>query len=205
MINKHNVFISYHHDHDEYYKNMLIKLNKQNEIFIDKSVDTNDIDENLPDETIRNKIRDEYLRDSTVTILLLGTETKNRKHIDWEIFSSMYNGVKNKKSGIVVINLPSIENSSLIYAAHENEKRYIFSEIPSSGWFDIKTREICEMKYPYMLDRINDNILKEDVKISVVSWSNLNSAKLRILIENAHKDRFSFEYDMSRKMKRKNS
>ncbi len=82
-IGKHKVFISYHHANDQGYKESLNEWNKNNgyDIFIDASVDTGDIDENLSDDAIRQKIRDEYLRDSSVTILLVGTETKNRKHV----------------------------------------------------------------------------------------------------------------------------
>ena len=75
---------------------------------MDKSVESGDIPEYLNDQAIRKKIRDEYLRDSTVTILLAGTETKWRKHVDWELFSSMFDGTLNKKSGILVINLASV-------------------------------------------------------------------------------------------------
>lgn len=88
-MTKHKVFISYHHDNDQWAKEKLLELNSKYDIFIDRSVDTGDISDDLSDEKIRKKIRDEYLRD-TVTILLVGTETKNRKHIDWELYSSMY-------------------------------------------------------------------------------------------------------------------
>ncbi len=74
----HKVFISYHHDNDQAYKEALV----QSGIFIDASVDTGDIDDGLSDHAIRQKIRDEYLRDSSVTIVLVGSETKNRKHVD---------------------------------------------------------------------------------------------------------------------------
>lgn len=66
-------------------------------IFIDQSVPTGDISDGVSDEYIRELIRDEYLRDSTVTIVLVGTETARRKHVDWEIYSSMYDGRVNKK------------------------------------------------------------------------------------------------------------
>ena len=83
----HRVFISYHHDNDQGHKNALVKWANENDIFVDWSVDTGDISDDLTDQQIREKIRDEYLRDSTVTIVLVGTETKNRKHVDWEIYS----------------------------------------------------------------------------------------------------------------------
>ena len=115
------------------YKEELLKINKENDLFIDMSVDTGDISEDLSDEEIRQRIRDDYLRDSTVTILILGTETKYRKHIDWEIYSSMYDGKVNKKSGILVINLPSIANNSRITVGHDNhkEKEKIYNDITS--------------------------------------------------------------------------
>ena len=95
----HKVFVSYYHYNDQSYKEALLQLNEIHEIFIDASVDTGDIGEDLTDQQIRQIIRDEYLRDSTVTILLAGTETKFRKHVDWELYSSMYDGKVNKKSG----------------------------------------------------------------------------------------------------------
>lgn len=109
---KHKVFISYHHENDQSYKDDLVKWNESAEVFIDKSVDTGDISDALTDEEIRVKIRDEYLRDSTVTIVLVGKDTAGRKHVDWEIYSSMKDGPVNKKSGIVVILLPSVAGAS---------------------------------------------------------------------------------------------
>ncbi len=121
----HRVFISYHHANDQAYRESLSKFNEQHQIFDDGSVDTGDIDDDLDDETIREMIRDEYLKDTSVTILLVGTETKGRKHIDWEIYSSMYDGRVNKKSGIVVITLPSTGCASF-YAAHDGEKETVY-------------------------------------------------------------------------------
>ena len=79
-MNKHKVFISYHHANDQAYKNYLESLNDYYDIFINKSVAIDDIDDDLPPNTIREIIRDDYLRDTSVLILLVGTETKNRKH-----------------------------------------------------------------------------------------------------------------------------
>ncbi len=103
MVEMHKAFISYHHASDQMYKQALLDINRQHSLFLDASVDTDDIDEDLDDQAIRRIIRDEYLRDSTVTILLVGTETRQRKHIDWEIYSSMYDGAVNKKSGVLVV------------------------------------------------------------------------------------------------------
>ena len=183
-------------------KPYLILMIKKN-IFIDDSVDTGDISDDLSDEEIRKKIRDEYLRDTTVTILLVGTETKNRKHIDWELYSSMYDGKKNKKSGILVIQLPSI-NPQYIRAAHgDEEKRNLYRSV--TNWISIDSRDEYERRYPYLPERIIDNLLARNVKISVTKWGDLNTEDLRLLIDLTYQDKESCQYDMSRKMRRNNS
>ncbi len=106
-MSKHRVFISYHHDNDQCYKDRLVEVLNHNS-FIDCSVDTGDIDDScLTDEEIRIKIRDEYLRNTTVTIVLLGAETHKRKHVDWEISSSLRDSKLSSRSGLVGILLPS--------------------------------------------------------------------------------------------------
>ena len=203
MTEKHKVFISYHHDNDQWAKEKLLALNEEHDAFIDGSVDTGDISDELSDEQIRMKIRDEYLRDSTVTILLVGTETKNRKHIDWELYSSMFDGAKNKESGVLVIQLPST-NPQYFTAAHgEREKEEIYP--PSTVWTSVTTRAEYEERYPYLPDRIIDNLLKKEAKISVTRWYDLDAEKIRLLIDLTFLDRESCEYDLSRPMRRKNS
>ena len=199
-ITKHKVFISYHHDNDQWYKNELLILNKLHNIFIDGSVDTGDIDDRLDNETIRQIIRDNYLKDTTVTILLVGTETKNRKHIDWELKSSMINGAVNKKSGILVINLPST-GSTYYTATHSGEKEKVHPE--NNSWMSIDTRAEYERRYPYLPARIIDNLLKTEAKISVVNWGEINIEKLSFLIHVTFEDKASCEYDLSRTMRRK--
>lgn len=204
-IAKHKVFISYHHANDQHYKEELIQSNIYDDIFIDASVDTGDIDENLSDESIRQKIRDEYLRDSTVTIVLVGTETKNRKHVDWEIYSSMYDGQVNKKSGVLVINLPTTGCTYYTAAHGDEEKNEIYPS--TSSWTSIKTRKEYEERYPYMPARIIDNLLKAEVKLSVTNWNTImtDTEKLKLLIDLTYRDRAGCDYDLSRPMRRANS
>ena len=199
----HNVFISYHHCNDQFYKDELIRLGKNFGVFIDKSVDTGDISEDLSDQAIREKIRDEYLRDSTVTILLAGLETKNRKHVDWEIYSSMFDGVRNKKSGILVINLPSTQCTYYTAAHGDEEKRMIYPG--QSSWINIDSRTEYENRYPCLPDRIIDNLLATKAYISVVPWERLTTDRLEFLIDETFNKRGVCEYDLSRPMRRRNS
>ena len=90
MQPRHKVFVSYHHDNDQAYRNAFENLFANTyDIMVSKSVQIGDIDPNLKVETIRQKVRDEYLRDSTVTVVLIGSATWQRKHVDWEIGSSI--------------------------------------------------------------------------------------------------------------------
>ena len=188
MLSMHKVFITYHHKNDQLAKEELLDLNDRHRIFIDKSVHAGDIPDDLDDQTIRRIIRDDYLRDSTVTILLVGTETKGRKHVDWEVYSSMFDGTVNKKSGILVINLPST-GCTLGTASHGNrEKQRVYPEV--SDWVSIDTRAGYERRYPYLPDRIVDNLLAGDARVSVVPWAKaFNPDYLAFLVEATFADR----------------
>lgn len=108
MSYRHKVFISYHHVLDESYKKIFeLRFGNAFGAIVPGSVSDGDIDPNLPTETIRQKIRDEYLRDTSVTVVLIGAQTWQRKHIDWEIGSSIRDTSANPRSGLLGIVLPT--------------------------------------------------------------------------------------------------
>ncbi|MDE0396260.1 MAG: TIR domain-containing protein [Candidatus Poribacteria bacterium] len=198
----HKVFISYHHANDQSYKDALITLAEGQDVFIDASVDTDDIPDELDDEQIRRTIRDDYLGDSTVTIVLVGTETMHRKHVDWEIYSSMYDGAVNKKSGIIAVMLPST-GVSYVHASHEGERAlYPYFEWTASP----NSRTEWERRYPYMPARLIDNLFDSNALISVVTWEKATEPYiLSTLVEMAFRDRDQCEYNLSSPMRRANS
>ena len=99
---KHKVFISFHHENDEGYRDAFERIfDTYYEIIIAKSVKIGEIDPNLKTETIRQKIRDEYLRDTSVTVVLVGAETWKRRHVDWEIYSSIRQTQLKSRSGLL--------------------------------------------------------------------------------------------------------
>ncbi|MGL5093535.1 MAG: TIR domain-containing protein [Aeromonas sobria] len=199
----HKVFISYHHKNDQKFKDLLVDTNKNSPIFIDGSVYSGDINDDLDDQAIRRIIRDDYLKDTTVTILLVGQETKYRKHIDWEIYSSMLDGSVNKKSGLLVICLPST-GCKYSRAAHGfEEKKSIHPN--TTTWTTLKTRKELDERYPYVPKRILDSIYNKDAKVSIVNWGTVinNWAGLELLIELTFKDKGKCEYDFSEPMRRK--
>ena len=207
ILTKRKVFISYYHADDQRYKEALCRWNEQHEIFIDKSVDTGDIDESLPHASIRRIIRDQYLRDSSVTILLAGPNTAGRKHVDWELYSSMYNGSINKQSGILVINLPETRCEA-IFASHGIiEKKEVYPEYKTESWYEIDTRSEHESRYPHLSDRIIDNLTNTSSNISVTSWNKITQKPhyLRTLIELTAKERANNNYDLKRPMRHADS
>lgn len=108
MSTRHKVFVSYHHANDQHYKHLFeTRFGTHFGILERGSVELGDIDPNLQTETIRGRIRDEYLRDSSVTVVLVGTQTWQRKHVDWEIGSSLRHTQSNPRSGLLGILLPS--------------------------------------------------------------------------------------------------
>jgi hypothetical protein len=57
-------------------------------------------------EYVMRRIREDYLGDSTVTIILIGTCTHSRRFVDWEIKASLQQGAA-LPNGLVGILLPS--------------------------------------------------------------------------------------------------
>ena len=197
----HKVFVSYYHHDDQHYKEALVKWAEDNDVFINGSVDIGDIDDDLDDQEIREIIRDEYLRDTSVTVVLVGPNTRHRKHVDWEIYSSMYDGKINKKSGIIVILLPSTGNSHC-HIPYSNEKSTIYPEI--KNWTHLDHRWEYESRYPELPERIIDNLMKDGVDISVISWDKLTPDSFRMMLDNAYNSRTRQDYDLSRPMRKRN-
>ena len=107
MNNRHKVFVSFHNkdqDHKNRFETLFVDIY---DTMVSKSVQDGDIDPNLKVDTVCQIIRDKYLRDSTVTVVLIGFETWKRKHVDWEIRSSIRHTEYNSRSGLLGILLPT--------------------------------------------------------------------------------------------------
>ena len=105
QTDRHKVFVSFHHE-DQAYKDLFVRM--MGDDIVDKSVEDGDIDDsNIKTETIRQNIRDDFIADATVTIVLIGPRTWQRKHVDWEIGSSLRDTKKNSRCGLLGILLPN--------------------------------------------------------------------------------------------------
>lgn len=147
-MSKHKVFISHYHADSEEVKKFIDKFTKEKDVFIPKIVgDDYDTTINSDDsDYIMRKIREKYLTDSTVTIVLIGDDTWGRKYVDWEIASTLRNDYNNKRSGLIGIFLPGRnknnteipprlqDNIDIGYAKLYTYPTYAYSEL--SRWID---------------------------------------------------------------------
>jgi len=86
---KRKVFISYHHENDEGWANSFRKtFSTSYEVFYDNSLD-DEVDSDDYDYIYR-RIREDYIKGSSVTIVLCGAETWKRRFVDWEIHATLH-------------------------------------------------------------------------------------------------------------------
>ena len=109
---RHKCFVSYHHDDQVEVEAFIDGFG---DVFIAKALGVSDEDDFIDsDDTdyVLREIREKYLTESTVSIVLVGKCTWARKYVDWEIMSTLRNDSKNKRSGLIGITLPSAANYS---------------------------------------------------------------------------------------------
>jgi len=99
------VFVSYHHDKDQLKANHLRTTYGSNDTLIDRSL--SDAYDSASNDYILQQIRTHHLKDSSVTIVLIGSETYKRKWVDWEIYSSLRPYGARKRNGLLGIYLPT--------------------------------------------------------------------------------------------------
>lgn len=96
---KRKVFISYHHDNDQWYYNEFSRFFSSGyETVQDNSLDRL-IDSNNTDYVMR-RIRENYITGTSCTIVLCGPETRWRKYVDWEIKATL-----DKQHGLIGVQL----------------------------------------------------------------------------------------------------
>lgn len=104
-ISKRNVFISYYHHDDQEKRQEFDNLFR--DLVINQSVKLDDIDGENSDDYIHRLINQGYMKDTTVLAVLLGSKTKCRKHVDWEIGGALNWKVGDRYAGLLGIRLPS--------------------------------------------------------------------------------------------------
>lgn len=115
---RHKVFISYHAvDAVE----VVDFIERYDDVFIARAIgmeeDGSDIIDSNNVDYIRRTIREKYLKDSTVTMVLVGACTWARKFVDWEIYSSLRSNPS--PNGLLAVQLPSTPTATQAHARLE--------------------------------------------------------------------------------------
>lgn len=111
---KPRLFVSYHHGNDQTWYDAFVKyFGTANEVFTDRSLDRR-IDSANHDYTM-SVIRGEYIKGTSVTIVLCGTETWKRKYVDWEIKATL-----DKQHALLAVILPTNTTRVAPKRLHEN-------------------------------------------------------------------------------------
>ncbi|WP_237304977.1 TIR domain-containing protein [Streptomyces qaidamensis] len=110
---RHKCFISYHGANAT---EVLSFVKRYEHVLIPRVIGVTDDDPRIASDDIdyvMDTIREKYLSDSTVTILMVGNCTWARKFIDWEIYSSLRRDKVNRLNGLMGIELPSAAQAGI--------------------------------------------------------------------------------------------
>lgn len=154
---RHKCFVSYHVADLVEVKQFVADFGSE---IIPRSVGVtaaDDFVQSVDTDYIKRKIREKYLADSTVTIVLLGEGTWGRKFVDWEISSSLRHDTLNRRNGLLVIPLASMNNSAHLpervkdnWTEGNPEKSYA-----SYRGYPTSSQSFREMVHSTFLDRSN--------------------------------------------------
>lgn len=156
---KHKVFISFYHQDDQVYKDYIDRWLSRN--IINKSVMTGEYNPDNSDEYVKRLIREDKVSDSSVVIVLVGPNTRRRKHVDWEIYAGLRASV-NGSSGLIGIMLPELRQAP--------DGGYYYADMPGrladniqSGYADWWTWEYAKGHFDEIIERAyNKRILERN-------------------------------------------
>jgi len=146
-IAKRNVFVSYYHNDDQLKRQEFDNL--FGDLIINQSVMLDEIDGENSDDYIHRLINEGYMKDTTVLAVLLGPNTKCRKHVDWEIGGALNLKVGGRYAGLVGIKLPTHPDYGLgkIYHHRYYPERFIAN---------------IDSGYAFMIDWTEDRAVLQD-------------------------------------------
>lgn len=121
---RHKVFISYHHADQDEVNNFIREFDDTRDIFIARILGlTDDIINSTDTDYVMRRIRELYLKDSTVTVVLLGKCTWARRYVDWEIQASLRRGESITPNGLLGVKLRSYNKNGYPHRLNLNLKQ----------------------------------------------------------------------------------
>lgn len=108
---RHKTFISYHHADEDEVSDFIDLFDHDHDVLISRGIGASmagDVIGSTNADYIKRRIRELYLRDSRVTLVMVGAETWGRRFVDWEVAASLRNTSTTTRNGLVAITLPSV-------------------------------------------------------------------------------------------------
>lgn len=158
---KRRCFISYHHA-DEQEVQTFLETYSTAEVFTHRALGlemANDIVDSNDTNYVMRRIREQYMQNTSITVVMVGQNTWKRRYVDWEIAASLRNGFANPANALLGIKLPSYAHGIQRYPDRLNDNLNAQSVAPGTPCY-----ALC-IQYPN------------------------NSAELRTAIEEAHQRR----------------
>lgn len=150
---RHKIFISFYHYDDQCYKDYIDTYLSNN--IINKSVQNGEYNPDNSDEYIKRLIREEKVSDSSVVVVLVGPNTRKRKHVDWEIYAGLRSSI-NGNSGLLGILLPEFPLTI--------DNKYSYDDLPrrladnvKSGYAKIYTWEVAIRYFDTIIETAFDD------------------------------------------------
>ena len=109
---------SYHRDDQEEVDKFIETFDHERDVFIARAVGSDqtmdELIESDDDDSVMRRIREEHIRDSTVTLVFVGKNTWSRKFVDWELAASLHQGSKaGLPNGVLAILSPELSEAIL--------------------------------------------------------------------------------------------
>lgn len=108
-------FISYHHDDQAWVDYFINTFDHAHNLFIARGLGqtmAQDVVDSADTDYVMRRIRQLYIRDSSVTLLMLGKCTWARRYVDWEIQASLRSPQGGLPNGLLAIKLPAFPDNA---------------------------------------------------------------------------------------------
>ena len=161
---RHKVFVSFYHKDDQADKEYIDKYLSGN--IINKTVKDDEYSTDNSDEYIKRLIREDKISDSSVVVVLVGPNTKNRKHVDWEIYAGLRPSI-NGNSGLIGIFLPTVRKA--------DNGGYYYADMPARLADNIKSKYADFYDWDYAISHFD----------AIIEKAFNNRASRRDLIDNS--------------------
>jgi hypothetical protein len=125
---KRRCFISYHHDDEYAVRSFIDTFSRDGEVFTHRALGMEmepDIVNSMNTEYVMRRIREQYMANTSVTLVMLGQNTWKRRYVDWEIAASLRAMPGAPPNGLLGIHLPYFSRD-----LHQYPERFQANLIP---------------------------------------------------------------------------